>query len=31
MPSSPDEYAADIAQENQKWGTLIRKLNLKVE
>ncbi len=31
MPSSPDEYAADIEKEDQKWGTLIRKLNLKVE
>jgi tripartite-type tricarboxylate transporter receptor subunit TctC len=31
MPSSPEEYAADIASEDQKWGTLIRKLGLKVE
>ena len=31
MPSSPAEYAADIEKEDQKWGTLIRKLNLKVE
>jgi tripartite-type tricarboxylate transporter receptor subunit TctC len=29
--SSPDEYAADIDREETKWGTLIRKLNLKVE
>jgi tripartite-type tricarboxylate transporter receptor subunit TctC len=31
MPSSPDEYAADIEKESERWGTLIRKLNLKVE
>ena len=31
MTSSPDEYAADIDQEETKWSTLIRKLNLKVE
>jgi tripartite-type tricarboxylate transporter receptor subunit TctC len=31
LPSSPEEYAADIDQEERKWGTLIRKLNLKVE
>lgn len=31
MPSSPDEYAADIEKESEKWGTLIRKLHLKVE
>ena len=31
MPSSPDEYAVDIEKESEKWGTLIRKLNLKVE
>jgi tripartite-type tricarboxylate transporter receptor subunit TctC len=31
MPSSPQEYAADIEKESEKWGTLIRKLNLKVE
>ena len=31
MPSSPEEYAADIEREDKKWGTLIRKLNLKVE
>jgi tripartite-type tricarboxylate transporter receptor subunit TctC len=31
LPSSPEEYAADIAKESEKWGTLIRKLNLKVE
>jgi tripartite-type tricarboxylate transporter receptor subunit TctC len=31
MPSSPEEYAADIERENQKWGALIKKLNLKVE
>ena len=31
LTSSPDEYAADIDQEEAKWGALIRKLNLKVE
>jgi tripartite-type tricarboxylate transporter receptor subunit TctC len=31
LTSSPDEYAADIASESDKWGALIRKLNLKVE
>ncbi len=31
LPSSPEEYAADIERENKKWGALIRKLNLKVE
>ena len=31
MPSSPEEYSADIAREDAKWGTLIRKLGLKVE
>jgi tripartite-type tricarboxylate transporter receptor subunit TctC len=31
MPSMPEEYAADIERENDKWGALIRKLNLKVE
>jgi len=31
MTSSPEEYAADIDQEEAKWATLIRRLNLKVE
>lgn len=31
LTSTPEEYAADIASEADKWGTLIRKLNLKVE
>jgi tripartite-type tricarboxylate transporter receptor subunit TctC len=31
LTSTPDEYAADIDQEEAKWGALIRKLNLKVE
>jgi tripartite-type tricarboxylate transporter receptor subunit TctC len=29
--STPEEYAADIDREGDKWGALIRKLNLKVE
>ena len=31
MTSTPEEYADDIDSEETKWGTLIRKLNLKVE
>jgi tripartite-type tricarboxylate transporter receptor subunit TctC len=31
MTSTPEEYAADIASEHDKWGVLIKKLNLKVE
>jgi tripartite-type tricarboxylate transporter receptor subunit TctC len=31
LPSSPQEYAADIDREETKWGQLIRKLNLKVD
>jgi tripartite-type tricarboxylate transporter receptor subunit TctC len=31
LTSTPEEYAADIDQEATKWGTLIKKLNLKVE
>ncbi len=31
MPSTPEEYVADIEREDAKWGALIRKLNLKVE
>jgi len=31
MTSTPAEYAADIDQEEAKWGGLVRKLNLKVE
>jgi len=31
LTSTPAEYAADIDQEETKWGGLVRKLNLKVE
>jgi tripartite-type tricarboxylate transporter receptor subunit TctC len=31
MTSTPEQYAADIDQEERKWGALIKKLNLKVE
>jgi tripartite-type tricarboxylate transporter receptor subunit TctC len=31
LPSTPEEYAADIDAEETKWGRLIRKLNLKVD
>ena len=31
MTSTPEEYARDIDSEETKWGTLVHKLNLKVE
>ena len=31
LPSSPEQYAADIDHEEEKWSVLIKKLNLKVE
>jgi tripartite-type tricarboxylate transporter receptor subunit TctC len=31
LTSTPEEYAQDIDQEEKKWSTLIKKLNLKVE
>jgi hypothetical protein len=31
LPSTPDEYAQDIDQEETKWAALIKRLNLKVE
>jgi len=31
MPSTPEEYIADIERENLKWGALIRKLGIKVD
>jgi tripartite-type tricarboxylate transporter receptor subunit TctC len=31
MPSSPEEYAADIDKEETKWSALIHKLKLRVE
>jgi tripartite-type tricarboxylate transporter receptor subunit TctC len=31
MTSTPEEYAKDIDAEETKWGTLVRKRNLKVE
>jgi tripartite-type tricarboxylate transporter receptor subunit TctC len=31
LPSSPQQYAADIDREEAKWSVLIKKLNLKVE
>jgi len=30
-PGTPEAYAADIAREEKKWGTLVKKLGLKVE
>jgi tripartite-type tricarboxylate transporter receptor subunit TctC len=31
LASTPEEYASDIDREETKWGTLVRRLNLKVE
>jgi len=31
LTSTPEEYAKDIDSEERKWGTLIKKLNLKVD
>jgi tripartite-type tricarboxylate transporter receptor subunit TctC len=31
LPSTPDEYAADIEREDKKWGDLIRKLKLRID
>ena len=31
LPSSPQEYAADIDREEAKWSVLIKKLGLKIE
>jgi tripartite-type tricarboxylate transporter receptor subunit TctC len=31
LPSTPDEYAAEIDREETRWGALVRELNLKIE
>ena len=31
LMTTPEEYAADIAREQAKWGVLIKKLGLRVE
>jgi tripartite-type tricarboxylate transporter receptor subunit TctC len=31
LTSTPEEYASDVDREESKWGTLVRRLNLKVE
>jgi tripartite-type tricarboxylate transporter receptor subunit TctC len=31
IASTPEEYAANIAREEAKWATLIKKLGLKIE
>ena len=31
LPGTPEAYAADIGREEKKWGTLVKKLGLKVE
>ena len=30
-PGTPDDYSADINNEEMRWGALVRKLNLKIE
>jgi tripartite-type tricarboxylate transporter receptor subunit TctC len=30
-PSTPEEYAANIAREEAKWAALVQKLGLKIE
>jgi tripartite-type tricarboxylate transporter receptor subunit TctC len=31
MPSTPEEYAANIEREEGKWSALVKKLGLKIE
>jgi tripartite-type tricarboxylate transporter receptor subunit TctC len=31
LTSTPEDYAKDIDSEETKWGTVVRRLNLKVE
>jgi tripartite-type tricarboxylate transporter receptor subunit TctC len=31
LPSTPDQYAADIASEETKWSEIIRKAGMKAE
>ena len=31
MPSTPEEYAANIEREEGKWSALVKKLDLKIE
>jgi tripartite-type tricarboxylate transporter receptor subunit TctC len=31
LPGTPEAYAADIGREEKKWGSLVKKLGLKVE
>jgi hypothetical protein len=31
MASTPEDYAANIAREEGKWGAIVKKLGLKVE
>ena len=31
LPGKPEDYAADIDNEEKKWGGLVKKLGLKVE
>lgn len=31
LPSTPEEYSADLDQDEKRWGTLARKLGLRIE
>jgi hypothetical protein len=31
VPSTPEEYAAEIDAEEKKWSALVKSLNLKIE
>jgi tripartite-type tricarboxylate transporter receptor subunit TctC len=31
LPTTPQEYAADIDAEEKKWSALVKSLNLKME
>jgi hypothetical protein len=31
LPGTPDQQAKDLAEEEAKWGTLVRKLGIKSE
>ena len=31
MPSTPEEYAADIDAEEKKWAPIVKSLNMKFE
>jgi tripartite-type tricarboxylate transporter receptor subunit TctC len=31
VPSSPEQYAAEIDTEEKKWSAIVKSLNLKIE